>query len=88
MTNTLTPEQRDCIRQATEALEKLRDLMPVETDNLTPEEFTEGANKTQDELICRVYNLTPEEVYMVVTCNGQREMTLERFKDALRHLTI
>lgn len=59
----LTPEQRDCIRQATEALEKL--------NKLTSED-----------------RLSPEEVFMIVTCNGQREMTLERFKDALRHLTI
>lgn len=67
--NNLTPEQYACIRQATEALEKLRDIMPVE----------EPTQKTD--------NLTPEEVFMIVTCNGQREMTLERFKDAIIRLS-
>lgn len=63
MTNNLTPEQRDCIRQATQALEKL--------NKLTSED-----------------RLSPEEVFMIVTCNGQREMTLERFKDAIDRLSL
>lgn len=77
MKDNLTPEQRTCIQEATQALERLRDLMPVEdTQEDTQEDTRELAN------------LTPEDVFMIVTCNGQREMTLQRFKDAIRHLTI
>ena len=70
MKDNLTPEQRACIQEATQALERLRDLMPVED---TQEDTRELAN------------LTPEEVFMIVTCNGQREMTLQRFKDAAKY---
>lgn len=31
--------------------------------------------------------MTPEEVFNIVTCNGQREMTLQLFKNALNHLS-
>ena len=68
MKDNLTPEQRACIQEATQALERLRDLMPVDTEEEEPA------------------NLTPEDVFMIVTCNGQREMTLQRFKDALTRL--
>ena len=71
MKDNLTPEQRACIQEATQALERLRDLMPVED---TQEDTQSPAN------------LTPEEVFMLVTCNGQREMTLQRFKDAMTRL--
>jgi len=75
MKDNLTPEQRACIQEATQALERLRDLMPVEdTQEDTQEDTRELAN------------LTPEDVFMIVTCNGQREMTLQRFKDALIRL--
>jgi hypothetical protein len=71
MKHNLTPEQRACIQEATQALSDCVISCRWRCGGYSGGHA--GANPT------------PEEVFMIVTCNGQ-QMTLQRFKDALIRL--
>jgi len=68
----MKPEQQELINQACEALQKLQELTDTETKQKRPQ--------FKDHVL--------EEVFRIITQNGQREMTLERFKQAVNEFLL